>query len=274
MAMNKKEEKEIKTLKRWFWLAMTLLLTISVGWGLFYYWQASYRSREHNFEIQLYKKDIALYQKDMEALQKAFNNINDKEDDAYQVPVTAYIYAPDVKVTPFNEFLPDIYPFPRTHYNKITQLFSIRKHPITGQVSFHHGVDLLTTYQGIVIATASGTVVESDYDRLYGNYIVIDHGQYFTLYAHLLERYFYKGQLIKKGEILGRMGDTGFSEGAHVHYEVFRKEKNEDGKEQIVYLDPLTGSGETKFVGIMGYLHLDYIAGINDILMQSEKLVQ
>lgn len=269
MGMTKKEKEKFKSYRRGFWFLITLITLVSSGWALIYTWRMNVEKDKQDQAFALYKKDIELYRKDVSNLYNQFSTMQIKETNSSDIPVTAYIYAPEVQVTAINEYTPDTYPFLRTDYNRITQLFAIRRHPITGKVSFHHGLDMVTEYQGLIIASASGIVSEVGNDRFYGNYVIIKHGEYYTLYGHLLEYYLYKGQTVKKGQFLGRMGDTGYSEGAHLHFEVFKLIRNEEtGKEERKRIDPLTGSGEEGYRGLQGYLNMEYIAGVNGVYVE------
>ena len=64
-------------------------------------------------------------------------------------------------------------------------------------------------------------MVRSGYEALYGNLLMVDHGNGFrTLYAHLAERLVRAGDLVQKGDVIGTVGDTGRTTGPHLHYEV------------------------------------------------------
>jgi len=72
-----------------------------------------------------------------------------------------------------------------------------------------------------VRAAAGGKVLRSGYEALYGNILVVDHGNGFrTVYAHLAERLVATGDSVQKGDLIGKVGDTGRTTGPHLHYEV------------------------------------------------------
>jgi murein DD-endopeptidase MepM/ murein hydrolase activator NlpD len=72
-----------------------------------------------------------------------------------------------------------------------------------------------------VLATASGKVIRSEFSGAYGNVVEIAHPEgHVTRYAHLRERLVNPGQRMQRGQTLGRLGNSGRSTGAHLHYEV------------------------------------------------------
>ncbi len=87
---------------------------------------------------------------------------------------------------------------------------------------FHHGMDIAATEGSPVVATADGKVSYTGYDEYgYGNLIVIDHGYGLkTYYAHLAEIKTHLGQAVERGDVIGAVGNTGKSTGAHLHYEI------------------------------------------------------
>lgn len=88
-------------------------------------------------------------------------------------------------------------------------------------VEFHPGVDLGANYGQDIHAAAAGTIASADWDGGYGMKIDIDHGNgYHTWYAHLSRFDVSAGQYVHKGELIGQVGDTGFSTGPHLHYQV------------------------------------------------------
>jgi len=103
----------------------------------------------------------------------------------------------------------------------VTSPFGVRLSPFTETQVFHEGLDIESPIGSPVRAAAGGKVVRSGYEALYGNLLVVDHGNGFrTLYAHLSERLVLAGDLVEKGEVIGKVGDTGRTTGPHLHYEV------------------------------------------------------
>ena len=85
----------------------------------------------------------------------------------------------------------------------------------------HTGVDITAPVGTPVHATADGIVLHAGWNSGYGRCVVIDHGNnYHTLYAHLSRMDVIEGEEIRQGEVLGAVGVTGRSTGAHLHYEV------------------------------------------------------
>lgn len=103
----------------------------------------------------------------------------------------------------------------------VTSPFGVRLSPFTDTQVFHEGLDIESPAGTPVRAAAGGKVVRSGYEALYGNLLVVDHGNGFqTLYAHLSERLVHAGELVQKGDVIGKVGDTGRTTGPHLHYEV------------------------------------------------------
>ena len=104
----------------------------------------------------------------------------------------------------------------------ITSEFGIRQSPFSSGLEFHKGVDISTRFGKEVVAPADGLVVTSAFDSSDGNYIKIDHGHGLaTGFAHLSRMAVKQGVRVKKGQIIGYVGDTGRSTGSHLHYAVF-----------------------------------------------------
>ena len=105
--------------------------------------------------------------------------------------------------------------------------FAYRADPFTGQWVMHYGVDIQGELGSPVISTITGTVVYSGYGGGiyggYGNVVVLDNGYYKTLYAHMIYAKVHYGQFVKRGQVIGYMGNTGYSKGVHLHYGVITK---------------------------------------------------
>jgi murein DD-endopeptidase MepM/ murein hydrolase activator NlpD len=103
----------------------------------------------------------------------------------------------------------------------LTGRFGGRSDPFTGEPGFHSGIDISTDRGEAVYATADGMVESAAYTGDYGNLIVIGHGfGLSTRYGHLSRFAVKPGQQVKRGDVLGYVGSTGRSTGAHLHYEI------------------------------------------------------
>ncbi len=103
----------------------------------------------------------------------------------------------------------------------VSSWYGWRVDPITGRKSLHRGMDFSARLGTPVFATADGVVTFSGRWKTYGEVIEITHGQGFvTRYAHLQKRLVRKGQKVRRGDIIGRVGSTGRSTFSHLHYEV------------------------------------------------------
>ncbi|AKA46405.1 peptidase M23 [Haemophilus influenzae 2019] len=96
-----------------------------------------------------------------------------------------------------------------------------RRHPVTGRVRPHKGVDFSVSQGTPVIAPADGTVEKVAYQAGgAGRYVMLRHGrEYQTVYMHLSKSLVKAGQIVKKGERIALSGNTGISTGPHLHYE-------------------------------------------------------
>lgn len=99
--------------------------------------------------------------------------------------------------------------------------FGWRSDPFTGQSALHTGLDFPADHGTPVVAAAGGLVVAQEFHPAYGNLIEIDHGnEVLTRYAHLARSFVKKGDLIKRGQRIAEVGNTGRSTGPHLHFEV------------------------------------------------------
>lgn len=108
----------------------------------------------------------------------------------------------------------------------VSSHFGSRKDPFTKRHAVHGGLDFRAPRGTPVLATASGTVIKAGRKGGYGKLVEIDHGGGITTrYAHLSRIKVRKGQKIKRGTMIGKVGSTGRSTGPHLHYEVRRKKR-------------------------------------------------
>jgi murein DD-endopeptidase MepM/ murein hydrolase activator NlpD len=118
--------------------------------------------------------------------------------------------------------IPAIQPVALKDFTRISDYFGVRNDPFTGKKRMHHGMDFTGPEGADIFVTGDGVVVEAGYSIYgYGNRVVIDHGYgYKTIYAHLEKILVDEGQKVKRGDVLGTLGNTGRSTGAHLHYEI------------------------------------------------------
>lgn len=109
---------------------------------------------------------------------------------------------------------------PMLHFY-ISSDYGKRKHPKTGKTTFHHGIDLAGTWQENVRVTAPGTVIFAGKEGSFGKVVRVQH-EYgvATTYAHLARITVKNGDYVSENHIIGKMGNTGKSSGAHLHYEI------------------------------------------------------
>ena len=101
--------------------------------------------------------------------------------------------------------------------------FGTRMHPIYKTLRTHTGIDLVAPTGTKIYATGDGVVTSAQFERGYGKAIVINHGyQYQSMYAHCSEILVHQGQKVKRGEVIGLVGNTGVSTGSHLHYEIIK----------------------------------------------------
>ena len=125
---------------------------------------------------------------------------------------------------------PAIQPLSNRDLDRVSSGFGYRIDPLYKTVKFHPGLDFTAPQGTPVYATADGVVrVAGNLGNGYGNHIIIDHGYaYNTLYGHLFRLKAKRGQSVKRGEVIGYVGNTGKSTGPHLHYEVIKGKKHLD----------------------------------------------
>jgi len=118
--------------------------------------------------------------------------------------------------------IPAIQPISNKDLKRTASGWGYRIHPIYKIKRFHYGMDFTAPTGTDIYATGDGIVEDVENSRRgYGNKIVVNHGYgYKTLYAHLHRNRVRKGQKVKRGDIIGIVGNTGLSTAPHLHYEV------------------------------------------------------
>lgn len=122
-----------------------------------------------------------------------------------------------------------IWPCPA--YTRISSYFGPRTQPVAGASTNHKGVDLAAPYGSDILASADGIVTTSTYSSSAGNYIVIAHGNGIsTVYMHASSLLVSVGETVSQGQVIAKVGSTGYSTGNHLHFGVIKNG---------VYVDPL-----------------------------------
>jgi murein DD-endopeptidase MepM/ murein hydrolase activator NlpD len=117
---------------------------------------------------------------------------------------------------------PAIQPIGKKDLVRFGSSFGTRMHPILKVVRPHEGIDLTARRGTNIYATADGEVLQAGYRAGgFGKKVLINHGYgYRTLYGHCDEVLVEPGQVVKRGEVIARVGSTGLSKSSHLHYEV------------------------------------------------------
>ena len=111
-------------------------------------------------------------------------------------------------------------------YLNVSSYYGNRTHPVTGEKSFHTGVDLAGPQGTPIVATRSGTIIKAEDQDAAGNYVAIDHlDGYESYYMHMKKSIVEVGQFVIAGQVIGYCGQTGTATGPHLHFEVYH-----DGK--------------------------------------------
>ncbi|MCX7956619.1 MAG: M23 family metallopeptidase [Endomicrobia bacterium] len=172
----------------------------------------------HNKKGMLYKvKEDKI---DMFSLSKKFNKSVEKLCLAnnlspfHQLNKNDLIYLPN-KYIKFKDFMLPI------SNPKITSGFGLRLHPIFGILKYHEGIDLKQRYGAPVRAACDGKVIFAGWAEGYGKLVILKHHKgYTTYYGHLSKIRVKVGQWVNKGQIIGNVGNTGWTTGPHLHFEI------------------------------------------------------
>ena len=111
---------------------------------------------------------------------------------------------------------------------RITSKFGMRLDPFTKHLRFHEGLDIAAPVGTPIRSVISGKVIFSGKIRGYGNIVIIKNGDTITKYAHNSINLVKKGDYVKKGEVIAKVGATGRATGPHVHFEVVIKHRHID----------------------------------------------
>ena len=115
-------------------------------------------------------------------------------------------------------------PLGRPVTGQISSGFGTRLDPMNGEGAHHTGIDFRGKRGEKVFATGAGVVIQANRNGNYGNFVMIDHGNgYTSSFAHLERFLVKKGDRVERGQVIGKIGSSGRTTGAHLHYEVSLK---------------------------------------------------
>lgn len=173
--------------------------------------------------------------------------------------------------------------FPNYDSYKITSRFGMRKHPVDGVQKMHNGIDLVakskngSTGTDYISAHSGGTVSAVGYNSSAGNYVRIKTASNVVMYYHHLKNmsHLKEGQSVKRGDVIGYMGSTGKSTGAHLHFGIKVNDqwvdpepyldKDYEGVKMIDLQIPVLKKGmKCETVGILQALLISYGYNLGD----------
>ncbi|MBO6213167.1 MULTISPECIES: M23 family metallopeptidase [Algoriella] len=129
--------------------------------------------------------------------------------------------------------MPVLKPVADKYVSRLASGYGSRFHPILKVNKMHKGLDFAASTGTPIYATGDGAVKVSEFNSGYGNMVVLKHGNgYESLYAHMSRAKVRSGQKVKRGDVIGYVGTTGLSTGAHLHYEIH---KNGEPVDPIMY---------------------------------------
>lgn len=117
----------------------------------------------------------------------------------------------------------------------VTSPFGMRTDPFTGNQQFHSGIDISAELGTPVYAAEDGIVMAVEFTQELGNSITLDHNNgFYTVYGHLSKTNVTRNQWVKKGDIIGEVGNTGRATGYHLHFELW---KDKEPLDPMQYID-------------------------------------
>lgn len=128
-------------------------------------------------------------------------------------------------------------PWPEPYRVNSRSPYGPRRHPITGRVKFHHGIDVAMPVGTTLTAAADGTIAHKGAGASGGYTLIIRHeGNWHTVYYHLqAPSHRHIGERIRVGDVVARSGNTGRSTGPHLHFELRRSRRWGDTLDPMMY---------------------------------------
>lgn len=122
--------------------------------------------------------------------------------------------------------IPAVLPVKLQDLTRMASGYKWRMHPILKIRKFHKGMDFTAPVGTPIFASGNGEVIRAERSATFGNVVYIDHGYgYKTIYAHMSKIKAKRGKKVKRGDLIGYVGNTGRSVSAHLHYEVHKNDR-------------------------------------------------
>ena len=175
---------------------------------------------EISFDCKIFTDFTIFAEKTINKTIYMYEVIKDNMDGVFDdiKPVSGYIFTSSAE-------------FPLENKN-VTSEYGERKNPITNDEEIHKGIDLAALEGEYVVSAWPGKISETGLDKIYGNYIIIEHAEdFYTRYCHLSKICINENEFVNAGEIIGKVGNTGYSTGSHLHFEVIVEGINIDPME-------------------------------------------
>ena len=175
-----------------------------------------------------YVRSLSVLDEDMQAKVESFESNMDKllrqaklQEDSYTAIIDALSKEKDL-----HDSTPSIRP---VKHGYLSSRFGRRMDPFTGRLTAHRGVDYSVRKGAPIYATANGVVAYTGKWSRFGLVVEISHGHgYVTRFAHVSKIFVKKGQHVKRGDVIARVGATGRATAAHLHYEVLKDGKHKN----------------------------------------------
>lgn len=189
-----------------------------------------YSTAEGNYPLEIYNKNQLIYKKDIKIVDGNFkksyitvsNTMKEKRSSSNMKVMTNK--TAEAKSNPIKEKLWEgnfIYPMEDKKYHDISSTFGAMRFVNNKVVGYHSGMDFPVPVGTTLKATNNGKVVLAENLTTTGNTIIIDHGlNVYSAYAHMSELSVKVGDTVKKGENIGKSGNTGFTTGPHLHFTI------------------------------------------------------
>ena len=148
---------------------------------------------------------------------------NDLTSDTLARGMSLFIPGAKMDTMSLKKAMGELFVYPITAAWRLTSRFGPRKDPFTGVASSHTGIDMACPTGTPIRAALSGKVAYVGWSNVFGNYVIINHGNgYQTLYGHMSKTLIKKGQSVDQSTRVGLVGSTGYSTGPHLHFTVYK----------------------------------------------------